>query len=74
MMSNEQIREALKSRCRIMYDGIMYTRAQAWRVSVSDRGEFISSLELIERRPRSDAPGWMETVVVAPVEKCEVFR
>ena len=72
MMTNEEIRAALKSRCRIVYDGISYSFAQAWRVSVSPRGEYISSLELIARRKRADGLGYYETAVVAPVEKCEV--
>lgn len=72
MMTNDEIRAALKSKCRILYDGVSYSRAVAWRVSVSPGGEFIYSLELLERRPRTDGLGVMETVVVAPVEKCEV--
>ena len=73
MMTNEEIKAALKSKCRIVYDGIAYTRAQAWRVSVSTKGEFISSLELISQRKRNDGPGYYETVVIAPVDKCEVM-
>lgn len=71
-MTNDEIRAALKNKSRIMYDGMMFHYAKAWRVSVSPRGEFISSLELIQRRRRADGPGEYETVVVAPAEKCEV--
>ena len=71
-MTNEEIRAALMNKSRIVYDGILYNRAQAWRVSVSPKGEFISSLELIQRRRRTDGLGMCETVVVAPAEKCEV--
>lgn len=71
-MTGDEIREALKSRCRIVYDGISYTRAQALRVSVSEKGEFIHSLELIERRRRADGLGVLETVVLAPADKCEL--
>lgn len=71
-MTNEEIRAALKNKSSIMYDGCLYRYARAWRVSVSKDGEFISSLELIERRRRTDGLGEYETVVVAPAEKCEV--
>ena len=71
-MTNDEIRAALKNKSRIMYDGMMFHYAKAWRVSVSPRGDFISSLELIERRRRADGLGEYETIVVAPAEKCEV--
>ena len=71
-MTNEEIKAALKNKSRIMYDGMMFHYAKAWRVSVSPRGDFISSLELIERRRRADGLGEYETIVVAPAEKCEV--
>ena len=71
-MTNDEIRAALKNKSRIVYDGMMFHHARAWRVSVSTKGEFISSLELIQRRRRTDGLGMCETVVVAPAEKCEV--
>ena len=72
-MTNEEIRAALMNKSRIVYDGILYNRAQAWRVSVSPKGDFISSLELIQRRKRADGLGEYVTVVIAPAEKCEIF-
>ena len=73
-MTNDEIKAALKNKSRIMYDGMMFHYAKAWRVSVSPRGEFISSLELISRRTRRDGPGTYETVVVAPAKDCEVAQ
>ena len=64
-MTNDEIRAALKNKSRIMYNGMMFHYAKAWRVSVSPRGDFISSLELIERRRRADGLGEYETIVVA---------
>lgn len=71
-MTNDEIKAALKNKSHILYDGCLYRYARAWRVSVSPRGEFISSLELVERRRRTDGFGEYETIVVAPAEKCEV--
>lgn len=73
-MTNDEIKAALKDKSQILYNGYLYRYAKAWRVSVSPRGEFISSLELIQRRRRADGLGEYETIVVAPAEKCEVYE
>lgn len=72
-MTNDEIKEALKSKCRIKHNyrehqtAIIYHHVQAWRVTVDKDGRFISSLELV-------TGGNRPTVITARAEDCEIWR
>lgn len=53
-MTNEEIRYALRAKCAVVWRGKIYDYIQAWRVSVdAQTKKYISSLEIVERRPQS---------------------
>lgn len=64
-MTNDEIKTALKKKQKIRHNGIVYERAQAWRVAIDIRGEWISSLELVDRENR---------LVIARADECEVVN
>lgn len=72
-MTNDEIKKALLLRCPIRHrnraheTAIVYAYAQAWRVSVNYRGEFISSLELV-------TGGNVHSLTVAAIEECELLE
>lgn len=72
-MTNDEIKKALRTRCPILHrdrnqqTAITYAYAQAWRVSVDFRGDFISSLELV-------SGGKIRSMTIADANDCEIVE
>ena len=69
-MTNDEIKRALRTRCLIIHRDPkqqtenVYAFAQAWRVTVNDRWEYVSSLELVKGN----------SVTIAPADQCEIIN
>lgn len=65
MMTGEEIRDAIRGRLRVRYRGMVFSDVRSWRQMLKRKGsakeEWITSLELIERRRRADGLGEYET-------------
>ena len=72
-MTNDEIKQALRERCRIRHKCksaqtvIVYRYAQAWRVTVDKHGQFVSSLELV-------TCGNPASMTVALADECEIWK
>lgn len=72
-MTNDEIKQALSERLPIMHrdkthqTAIVYDYAQAWRVTVDEHGQFVSSLELVTF-------GRIKSIVIARAEECELME
>lgn len=75
MMTGEEIRDAIRGRLRVRYRGMVFSDVRSWRQMLKRKGspkeEWITSLELIERRRRADGLGEYETIIWASVNECE---
>lgn len=69
--SEDAIWDLLIYRPKIRYDGVVYDHAEAFKMCIGRRHKRVRSLELVERRARTDG-GYYETRVWAPIEECEV--
>ena len=71
-MTNDEIKKALRERCRIRHKcrkahtAIVYQYAQAWRVTVDKNGQFVFSLELV-------TGGNPASMTVALADECEIW-
>ena len=70
--SEGAIWDLLIYRPKIRYDGVVYDRAISFKMCIGRRHRQVRSLELLERRKRTDG-GYYETTVWAPIEECEVI-
>lgn len=72
-MTNDEIKQALRERCPVIHHerthqtAITYAYAQAWRVTVDEHGQFVSSLELVTF-------GRIKSIVIARAEECELME
>ena len=61
-MNNDEIKKVLINKMPIVYNGVIYPYAQAWRCCVDKYGKFISSLELV---------AYNRCLVVARADECQ---